>query len=85
MDFEVENRGKCVKNRFENSRVVGCCFSRDFRWIWEGFGEGFGGLVGNFSRLFSNILRHVNDFGEKLDFGGSSDEFVQTCVSFHLF
>ena len=42
----------------------------DLKWIWEGFGEGFGGLVGNFSRLFSNILRHFNDFDEKLDFGG---------------
>ena len=35
-----------------------------------GFWEGLGGLVGNFSGRFSNILRHVNDFREKLDFGG---------------
>ena len=45
-------------------------FFKDFEWIWEGFGEGLGGLVGNFLRLFSNIIRHVNDFDEKLDFGG---------------
>jgi len=26
--------------------------------------------LGHFSRLFSNILRHGNEFDKKLDFGG---------------
>ena len=43
---------------------------RDLRWIWEGFWKDLGGLWEGLLALFSNILRHVNDFVEKLDFGG---------------
>ena len=45
-------------------------FFMDFKWIWEGVGEGLGSLVGNFSRLFSYILRHFSDLDKKLYFRG---------------
>ena len=35
-----------------------------------GFWEGLGGLWEGLLALFSNILRHGNDFDENLDFGG---------------
>ena len=59
-----------MKNRFENPCVFQCHFFRDLEWIWVGFWEGLGDLWEDLLALFSNILRHVNDFDEKLGFGG---------------
>ena len=38
----------------------------DFNGIWAGFGEGLGGLVGNFSRLFCDFLITFSDLVKKI-------------------
>ena len=40
----------------------------DFNGIWAGFGEGLGGLVGNFSRLFYDFLVTFSDLVKKSKF-----------------
>ena len=40
----------------------------DLTWIWEGFGEGLGSLVGNFSRFFLRFFGIFDDFAQNIDF-----------------
>ena len=57
-----------MQNQSQNSCVWGLGFLRDFNGIWEGFGEGLGGLVGNFSRLFCDFLGIFSDLVNKSKF-----------------
>ena len=40
----------------------------DLKWIWEGFGEGLGSLVGNFSLFFWCFFGVLDDFAQNIDF-----------------
>ena len=66
--FRGQIDGKSIKNRFQNQCVLERGFVSDFKWIWEGFGEGLGGHVGNFSRCFCDFWGIFHDLVKKSNF-----------------
>ena len=46
MDFEVQNRGKSMQKRIEQTSIFPHCFFLDFGPILEGFGAPNGGQDG---------------------------------------